>query len=151
MTTFSWRASTDADVPAIVEIWRISSAERGIPATASEDVIRTERSRPTYDPETMSRVAEAGGRVVALLNLEHQAEQAYANGYVVPEFRGRGIGSALMRWAIEQARTIEGVTEFWSFAGAEVAGAIELIQAFGLEHVRSWFRMQHTSPSSVAE
>jgi mycothiol synthase len=149
MSTFDMRPSRDSDVPAIVDIWRISSAERGMPARTTESDLRIERSRPNFDPETMTRVAVVDARVVGVAAIEHQAEQAYANGYVVPEYRGRGIGAALMRWAHDRARALDGVTEFWASAAVEVPGGVELIESFGLEHVRSWFRMRHGAPASV--
>ncbi|MFT3769189.1 MAG: GNAT family N-acetyltransferase [Minicystis sp.] len=64
------------------------------------------------DPRNALLVAEIEGRVVGVFHLTVIQYVAYRGGRVAqienvvvePDLRGRGVGEAMMRWAIEEAR-----------------------------------------------
>ncbi len=109
------RQATLTDVPAIVAL--LADDELG----ATRDGIRTEADLAVYqrafaaidrDPAQMLVVAEAGGRLVATLQLmfipglSHRgALRAQIESVrVAAELRGRGLGQAIMAWVIDEAR-----------------------------------------------
>jgi GNAT superfamily N-acetyltransferase len=105
------RAATEADLPAVLELY----AQPGI--DADNDILPVEDARRVFArfaryPDYTLYVAEAEGRIVgtfALLvmdNLGHYgARSAIAEDVVVaPENQGQGIGRAMMRHALGLAR-----------------------------------------------
>jgi mycothiol synthase len=90
----------------------LSTCER-IPT--GEDVVRGLPAR--FDPARNVLVAEASGRIVAYTSIEWWTEQARPDrpggtrvylhlGYVAPDWRGRGVGTAMLRWAERRIREL---------------------------------------------
>jgi mycothiol synthase len=152
MDDFALRAPTDADLPALVALFREAARERGIEPTTTEQDIRRRWGAPSVVVERNHRVAVAGARLVGHVGVEQQtgSDQAHSGGYVLPEYRGRGIGAALLGWAIKQARTFDGVADFRTHASAEIPASVALIEGWGgFEHIRSWFRMVNRAPAAI--
>jgi mycothiol synthase len=92
------------------------------------------------DPSADVRVAELAGQVVgacwvrvvsSLTVFSADGTEAYLEGHVEPGHRGRGVGTALLRWAVARARATGTVREVFTDAGA--TGAVPLLAAAGFE------------------
>ncbi len=111
------RRATEADLPRIIELIHLGAVdgagveELGPPLP--ERYYASFRSFERY-PEAKVLVAEAGGAVVGtfqfhlLPNLSNRARPTaeVESVHVAEAFRGRGIGEAMMTWAIEEARRL---------------------------------------------
>ena len=111
------RDATRDDVPRIVALYRTDELTRKHNAAPADDV----KVEPGYyatfdaiaaDPRNRLLVAEHAGVVVGSfqltfvpdMNPEGRDRAIIENVIVDGAARGRGIGSAMMRWAIEEAR-----------------------------------------------
>lgn len=109
------RRAAPGDVTAIIDL--IAADQLG----ASRDGVRDATDRAAYDaafaaidadPAQLLVVAEAAGRVVGTLQLTFIPGLARRGALRVQieavrvrdEFRGDGLGSAMLRWAIDEAR-----------------------------------------------
>lgn len=147
--TVTFRPVRDDDVATLTAFSRTSSSEDGPGSTQTEDDIRrwigARESGPIY-------IVECDGIAVGSAHWEmHGSEQIDAGGWVEPEHRGRGIGTQILRWLIEQSREVDGVRALHTWAAATRADALELFTAHGFVHDRSFFRMAHTAPASIEE
>ncbi|MGH2591233.1 MAG: GNAT family N-acetyltransferase, partial [Actinomycetota bacterium] len=96
------RAPEPADLGAVIEVVAASElAATGIVDVTLEDV-RSDWQRPSFDLAKDAVVVTDGGRLVAYA--EVFAGRAWV--HVHPEFRGRGIGAALLRWTETRARDL---------------------------------------------
>ncbi len=110
------RRATEDDLPVVVGLFALEDDGN------REDAAPERELEPCYvealraidgDPNNAFLVAEDGsGRVVGTFQLTIVQHVAYRGGRVAqienvlvsPEQRGRGIGEAMMRWAIDEAR-----------------------------------------------
>jgi GNAT superfamily N-acetyltransferase len=109
------RTATEADVPAVVDL--IAADQLG----ASRDGVRDEADLAAYvaafrcieaDPAHLLVVAEERGQIVATCQLSFLPGLARRGALraqieavrVTPSRRGSGLGAAMMRWAIGEAR-----------------------------------------------
>ncbi len=112
------RAATRADLPAIV---RLFASQDGNERDQGQDREALDALDPAYaaaldaiagDPDNLLMVAELGGDVVGVFQLTMTQLVAHRGGrvaeveavFVDPAVRGRGVGGAMMRWAIDEAR-----------------------------------------------
>ena len=66
-----------------------------------------ERFRGNFDAET-TRVILSDGRVIGFLGVRPEGDALYiAQAYIVPEYQGRGIGTALIREVLTGGRPVE--------------------------------------------
>ncbi|WP_050434435.1 GNAT family N-acetyltransferase [Chondromyces crocatus] len=109
------RRAEQADLPEVVRLFAIpdegnlkrEDAGPPLPACYGEALARI-----ADDPNNMLLVAVDGGQVVGAFQLTIIQYVAYMGGRVAmienvivePEVRGRGVGEAMMRWAIDEAR-----------------------------------------------
>ena len=121
-----FRRMTREDLPAVLEIERSS-----MPLPWSERAYLAELTARHSRPW----VAEAEGRVAAVLVLWMVVDEAHiATLAVHPDFRRRGIASALLRFALDEAAEEGAVTALLEVrAGNESAKA--LYRRFGFEIV----------------
>lgn len=108
MTAATLRPLTVDDLPAVLEIHHRSGAHDLQPWVLSSDELREELDDDHVVLATDTRGAELDGRLVGAVWTYHlpsevREERCYVFGRVAPAVRGRGIGTALMTWAIERA------------------------------------------------
>lgn len=108
-----------------------------------------------HDPRKDVLVAEVDGRRIAYNRVfwDHELEgpRAYWHfGFVLPEWRGKGLGRAMIRWAEARAREIDATQadreEVTAVASSEahsnMTGLDNLLRAEGYEAVRYEFNME---------
>lgn len=150
--TFTLRPPRDQDVDRLVEVTHRSAREIAMEPTTTADDIRLNWTAPRVDRERHARVAEIDGEIVANAGLHFEGPIAEGGGYVLPEYRGRGIGTAVLQWLIETARTEPGIEKFYTWASMAMPDALELIESQpGSEHARSFFRMRNERPAECPE
>jgi mycothiol synthase len=108
------------------------------------------------DPARDLRVAEVDGRlagcaVVQLVGSEtvlaSDGTEAFCRGHVLPEHRGRGVGSALLGWTLARAAAHPGVVDAWTIA--HDADAVPLLEAAGFRLARTGCVMALDDPAAV--
>jgi GNAT superfamily N-acetyltransferase len=109
------RRATEADLPVIVHLFSIPD-EGGVktdhPGPPLDPRYREALAAIAEDPNNALLVAEVEGRVAGVFHLtiiqyvaNRGARVAQIESVIVdPSLRGRGIGEAMMRWAIDEAR-----------------------------------------------
>jgi mycothiol synthase len=121
----------------------------GPPLFSAHDV--EEWVRHVGDPALGTRLAIDDGAVVGYALVRPPADggvEARTNGAVHPDWRGQGIGHALMTWQSEQIaelleRTRSGTA--WTVRGGALRGDIaaeRLYRRFGFTPIRYWFGME---------
>lgn len=148
MIPWTLRPATLDDLPEAVAMFNLCAQEmRGRDETSVEEYLR-EWQDPALDLERDTRLAVApDGAVVGCVELWHVSPfiTAWAWGRVHPEWRGRGIGTALLAWAEARAREqlphapagARVVVQAASLAGFRPA--LELLEDRGFEPIRhSW-------------
>jgi mycothiol synthase len=145
----------EADVPLIVDIINRELEADGVPNREGiEDVAaRYRHSSEMFDPGRDVTVAEVDGVPVGygerswVDTSDGEFREYRCDGAVLPEWRRRGIGTALltenMRRSAELAATHETDRPrvFGSWASDRQAGAIALLRKSGFEPVRWFFEM----------
>jgi len=130
----AWRPATLGDVHAVVDL--VNNCDRhdleAVALSASERVVQHRLEdvellgywqRPSFDLRTDSMALFDGGRLVAYAEV---FKGRRADAHVHPDARGRGLGSALLRWTVEvsraRGRTLIGQTVL---AGSDAAALLE--------------------------
>jgi len=92
------------DLPRVVEIWE--EASRAAHPFLSESFIASEREqvRRIYIPMAATWVFEEGGRVLGFISL---VDDEVGGLFVEPRSHRRGIGSALLRFALARGQPLE--------------------------------------------
>ena len=142
------RPITREDLPEVHGVMRRSEVNDNEPLVTPFDEVVSEYEAPFFDPELDSRLAvDREGRVVAWAKVWYRPSterehRAYLFGGVDPEWRRRGVGTAVFNWQLQRARQL--VTEAepdlpravrtnsWDW----LEDAIDLYERFGLEPVR---------------
>lgn len=146
----------DEDYPAILEVNRASKVADGLEHDLHtlDSIKHAYSSTRNHDPLRDLLVVEAGGKVVAYIrvfwNRELDGSHVYwHSGFVVPEWRGRGIGRAMIRWAESHAREMwagrdmeEGDGPAYISTVTFPTGLEKLLEAEGYEAVRFEFHME---------
>jgi mycothiol synthase len=126
---------------------------------------RAHYAHPTeqFDPSRDVTIAELDGVIVGFANRQWvdtndgQLREYRTGGAVHPEWRRRGIGSALLAENQRQARALAGMHEtdrpraLGSFTGEHQAGAIGLMERGGYEPVRYFFDMERPNLDDVPD
>ena len=106
--TLSLRAATWADVNAVAElIYAVCEADGDTTVAVTPQELEHAWHEEGFNLETDAFIVEtADGRVVGYEDFfdEHAHVHLEADGYVHPQFKGRGIGTALLTRAEERAR-----------------------------------------------
>lgn len=106
-----------------------------------------------FDPARDLRLAELDGQVVAVtwndwIDATDGVREYRSRGYVLPEFRRRGIGTALLRDNISRMRALAAGHDsarpktLGTFTNERSAGAVVLVEGHGYRPVRWFFDMQ---------
>src|SRR5205814_7041446 len=104
----------DEDYPAILVVNTQSKVADGLDHDLHtlESITHVYGTTRNHNPLTDVLVAEVDGKMVAFNRVfwEHELDgtRVYTHvGFVLPEWRGKGIGRAMIRWAEKRAREIE--------------------------------------------
>ena len=117
---------------------------------------------PNHDPHTDVLIAEVDGKMIAFNRVYWEREldgpRIYSHvGFVLPEWRGKGLGRAMIRWVEERAREIEAAQEAegpayisaWIFAN--MPGLENLLKTGGYEPVRYGYDMETPDLDHIPE
>jgi mycothiol synthase len=134
---FTVRPATVADGQAVTDLIRaVDLAAKGESDTTVDDLLDWWR---LFNLERDSWVVEADGRLAAYAAA--LLREAYdVDGGVHPDFRGRGLGTALLRLTEERARDV-GAPRIFNVCLVVDAGAVELFERNGYTDQRHFYRM----------
>lgn len=149
-----WRPLTLDDVGTLTRLLEASRVADEGEEVQTEEVTRRELEDPHLPPATNSLALELpdgslGGSVTLLERLEgRDARRVFVWGTTHPAARGRGIGTALLRWAVARGEEIlaaqpddpPGLLE--AFKEARLADAVALHEAHGFRPARWYFDMR---------
>ena len=148
MSEFQIRTYHDEDLAALVRL--INDADRvdGAGFATKEAALAHRLAVPDAVPRDAIYVSEQDGQLVGWAMLwvryEESLDRIHASGIVHPDYRRRGIGTALMRRVEERARSLRGdkplVLEM--AVREQVDGAAELALSLGMQPVRYFFYME---------
>ncbi|HET9495546.1 MAG TPA: GNAT family N-acetyltransferase [Chloroflexia bacterium] len=108
----------DEDYPAILEVNNGSKTADGMEHDLHtlETIKHTYSTTPNHDPAKDMLIAEVGGTMVGFTRVFWEREldgttNFWHFGFVLPEWRGKGLGRAMLGWVEHRAREIAGTLE----------------------------------------
>jgi mycothiol synthase len=136
------RAPTREEAQAVTDLVVACDIEElGEPDFELDDLL-TDWNRPGFDLQRDAVIAIDGARIVAYAAL---VRRDYADVYVHPDYRGRGIGAELLAWserrtlaALEPGETVR----LGQVVTSDHAGARRLLERAGYEPARTYWRME---------
>jgi mycothiol synthase len=136
--TFEVRPATEADAPALVDVFRQTEIDfRGAATATADDLLSWFR---LLDLPTGSWLIHDGGELVAGGLLIRHGDAPQFSAVVRPDRRGEGLGAALLDLA-EQAVRQDGSTLMRVGTVAEDEAAASLFTSRGYRDVRRYFTM----------
>jgi len=163
MTTwqYEWRAPTRADVTAWVELLAaVEAVERTGEILREHDVVDL-LALSYVEPEQDARLAWADGEPIAYATVVCEpgggAARVVLTGAVRPDWRGRGVGTTLLRWQIargDEVATARAVApDGWLevSAGDSDTPRAELFTAEGFTPVRQFLQMRRDLSDPVRD
>jgi mycothiol synthase len=154
----------DEDYPAMLEVNNGSKIADGLihDMHTLETIRYIYSSSPNHDPRKDVLIAEVGGKMVGFTRVFWERELDGARiywhfGFVLPEWRGKGLGLAMMRWAEARAREIEGGQQgegpahVSTHAYESMTGLVGLLESGGYEPVRYEFHMETPDLKHIPE
>jgi mycothiol synthase len=137
----SWpqRAATPADAPVIAELIAAHDAAHQPVSDdfSAEDVLDWWKRVDEGDAVV---VTDGSGRILGAGAIRRRGENYLADNFTHPDFRGRGIGSALVDWAEERVSR-RGAAALRVAVAARDTAAKELLEGRDFEYIRSFYRM----------
>jgi len=143
----------EADYPLMAAVLEGSKdADKVERVDTAEDIARTYAHLTHCDPHTDMLFAELDGRVIGYNRVtwrqEYDGKRVYVHfGFLLPEWRRLGIGTAMMGWSESRLRRIaashprDGARAFESYAADTEFAAAALLKSHGYSAVRHGFRM----------
>lgn len=154
----------DADYPVLLQVRNSSKQADDLndDLHTLERFKHTYRPTPGYTPERDLLVAEVAGAAVAysrvIADRELDGLRVYwHDGFVLPAWRGRGLGRALIGWAEAHARNLaagevdSGPVVTSTDVRETQTGLTGLLQALGYSPVRYWFSMETPHLDHIAD
>jgi mycothiol synthase len=149
---FTMRPATPADIPALVDLFNASEKiVTGYPMTTAKNFERS-WTAPNFDVANSTRVliekgTERVAGYISVWDTEPLPVSNWVAGRVHPDYEGRGLGTALHRWAafrLQQAvaRVPDDLkVEYHTGALKQHTAAHPLFESLGMEKVRYFWRM----------
>ncbi len=145
----------DEDYPAMLDVNNGSKVadDLGHDLHTLDTIRHVYGSTHNHDPRKDVLIAEVAGKMVAFNRVYWERELAglrtyWHFGFVLPEWRGKGLGAAMMRWAEERAHEIEATHEdgvpvcIGTYVYDTMPGLENLLKIGGYEPVRYSFHME---------
>ncbi|MFH0750207.1 MAG: GNAT family N-acetyltransferase [Chloroflexota bacterium] len=139
----AWDPARDA-ILAFVELLNDSFADHPTPVSWTEAIIRAAHSAPEFDPGDILLVApaEAPERVIAFCRARSYPADDPPYGEVkligvLPPWRGRGLGRALLRWGVHHLQG-RGIPTTALAVSAANKHALRMYEAHGFRRVVEW-------------
>jgi mycothiol synthase len=138
---FAVRAPTVEDAEAVARVTSALDSSFGVDDTEQPDDIRDEWRQ--LDLTRDAWVWERGGRIVAYAAVfaRGEDERLIADGYVDPEYAGRGLGTTIAETTERRARE-RGVAQLENGVLGKDARAADLLLSRGYRDVRHFYRMR---------
>lgn len=161
LTLRGWR--DDSDVEKMLRVMYADKHSQGIEEAVSlEDWKAQLESLPNMDFATGAFVLEHEGEVIAYHTLrgypEATGSYCYSHhGYVMPEWKGRGIGRAMVRHSEETLRALsrnhppEAAKSFQVYVRAEQKTLCRLLEEEGYAPARYFYEMQRPNLDGIPE
>jgi mycothiol synthase len=155
----------ERDYASIVAVSNASHVEDGIEETViPEEVANDYTPRDKFDPYTDMILVEVDGDLVGFSEVTWRMDleenwQGWHTAYLLPEWRRKGIGSAMLEWnesrlreiAAEQASNGNDQRFFQVFSQDTAVGRNALIKGAGYEPVRFFYFMQRLDLENLPE
>jgi N-acetylglutamate synthase len=104
MSEFTIRRMTEEDYDAVTDVWNAS----GLPVKQKGRDSKESVLRQIGEGGTFFLVAESEGDVIGVLLTTHDTRKGWLNRLAVrPEWRGRGVATALVHLAEDELRTLD--------------------------------------------
>jgi mycothiol synthase len=94
----------ESDLPAITEIWNATAAaDQAQEVFSLDEVTREHRDPSDFDLHQDILIVEVDGKMIGYSRVRHRIEETsrdgllILNGYILPEWRRRGLGRAMLR------------------------------------------------------
>src|SRR3990170_1315823 len=122
-------------------------------STSLEDITNTYSHLENCDPEHDMLMAEVNGKMIAYRRVMWQKQEDgltfyFTFGFLLPEWRRKGIGTAMLAWTEDRLRSIAsehtwpGPRSFQAGAAETEKGTIALLKKAGYEPVRYEYSMK---------
>lgn len=145
---FTAAPATESDAPAIAAVMSASHAANGDPSPVTAEELKSDWSGVDL-PTASVVIRDPGGTITGYADIDNQANvviSVYA--YVAPEFRGRGVGTALWQWGDDYGRqAMRSAPDgdqvlVQQFIPSPAATARQLLEDAGYRAVRETFVME---------
>lgn len=159
----SWRRLTRSDLPELLVLARAAGAVDHPTWTVMPDELAADFERSSFTPERDTAVAvDASGRIVAYGEAALSASQAslvrvFLHGWVHPDRRREGIGSALIAWQEARGRQLLAAQPErlpgWLVTNAEAEASAHraLLDSAGFAPARWWLSMSRDLAEPIPE
>jgi GNAT superfamily N-acetyltransferase len=154
----------DEDYPAILAVNLGSKIADGLEQDLHtlESITFTYGSTPNHDPGNDTLIAEVNGKMVGFNRVFWERELDgtllfWHYGFILPEWRGKGLGRAMIGWVENRAREIARALESGgpAYASTEVfstqPGLVNLLKEAGYEPVRYEFHMETANLNDIPD
>src|SRR5918911_193074 len=135
---FAARAPRPADAEALAELVAALGDRLGVQIEFGVDDIRNDWR--TLDLARDAWAWERDGRLAAFADIRSRGEKISADGFVHPDFHGRGLGTAILRTTEARARE-RGAAKLENGIVAADRAAAALLEANGYRDVRHYYKM----------
>lgn len=143
VVTRTWDPGRDA-IPDLVALLNASFADHPTPVSWTEALLAAAHAAPGFDPDDILLVAPAGDpdHPIAFCRARLYPDEADPYGEVkligvLPPWRGRGLGRALLRWGVRRLQG-RGVPTISLAVSAANEHALRLYEAHGFRRVVEW-------------
>jgi len=156
-TGFTAAPATAGDAAAIAAVISASQAANGDESPISAEELLSDWSGVDLATASLA-IRDPSGTIAGYADIDNQANVVISiYAYVAPEFRGRGVGTALRQWSEEYAHRATGLAPaedqvlVQQFIPSPAASARQLLEDVGYRAVRETFVMETSLDRPLAE